>query len=80
MIAKRGIETGEDCDAVPESMRRYLALQLDPAGSNARNMLGRAGGYPSNEPMMQSATSSKVGMYIYPFFCGPLYLPTFDFD
>ncbi|KAK2811295.1 hypothetical protein FQN49_008466, partial [Arthroderma sp. PD_2] len=24
MIAKRGIETGEDCDAVPESMRRYL--------------------------------------------------------
>ncbi|EZF75935.1 hypothetical protein H105_02641 [Trichophyton soudanense CBS 452.61] len=74
MIAKRGIETGEDCDAVPESMRRYLALQLDPAGSNARNMLGRAGGYPSNEPMMQSATSSKV--VIQHFACRSLRIGT----
>ncbi|EGD96443.1 homeobox domain-containing protein [Trichophyton tonsurans CBS 112818] len=74
MIAKRGIETGEDCDAVPESMRRYLALQLDPACSNARNMLGRAGGYPSNEPMMQSATSSKV--VIQHFACRSLRIGT----
>ncbi|KAF3483645.1 homeobox domain-containing protein [Arthroderma uncinatum] len=74
MIAKRGIETGEDCDAVPESMRRYLALQLDPAGSNARNMLGRAGGYPSNEPMMHSATSSKV--VIQHFACRSLRIGT----
>ncbi|KAM5455872.1 hypothetical protein McanCB49686_003630 [Microsporum canis] len=74
MIAKRGIETGEDCDAVPESMRRYLALQLDPASSNARNMLGRAGGYPSNEPMMHSATSSKV--VIQHFACRSLRIGT----
>lgn len=27
LLAKRSIETGEECDAIPESMRQYLAYQ-----------------------------------------------------
>ncbi|KAK2740657.1 hypothetical protein FQN57_006027 [Myotisia sp. PD_48] len=74
MIAKRGIETGEDCEAVPESMRRYLALQLDPSSANARNLLGRGGAYRSNEPLMHPATSSKT--LIHHFNCRSLRIGT----
>ena len=31
-LAKKSIETGEDCDAIPESMRHYLALQAMESG------------------------------------------------
>ena len=27
LLAKKSIETGEDCDAIPESMRQYLMVQ-----------------------------------------------------
>ncbi|KAI1943005.1 hypothetical protein LOZ12_004298 [Ophidiomyces ophidiicola] len=57
MIAKRGIETGEDCDSVPESMRQYLALHWDP--SKSRNIFNR--GYGPGDPMLNSpATSGKI--------------------
>lgn len=56
MIAKRGIETGEDCDAVPESMRQYLAMHFDPTKS--RNLFNRAAGYGPNEAMMNGPTSN----------------------
>lgn len=56
MIAKKGLETGEDCDAVPESMRQYLALHLDPSKSHVRNMFNRTTGYAMNGP----ATSGKI--------------------
>ncbi|WEW61722.1 hypothetical protein PRK78_007216 [Emydomyces testavorans] len=54
MIAKRGIETGEDCDSVPESMRQYLALHWDP--SKSRSLFNR--GYGSGDPMLSTPTSS----------------------
>ena len=45
MIAKKSIDTGEDCDSVPESMRQLLAMQgLESVKPFARQMLGRAGG------------------------------------
>lgn len=31
-LAKRSIETGEECDAIPESMRKYLAMQALESG------------------------------------------------
>ena len=44
MLAKKSIETGEDCDAIPESMRQYLAMQaLESGKSLGRNFLGRGG-------------------------------------
>lgn len=40
-IAKRSIESGEDCDSIPESMRQYLAMQQ--YGSKGHSLLGRTG-------------------------------------
>jgi len=43
-IAKRSIESGEDCESIPESMRQYLAMQSYSAGKGfGPGMLGRAG-------------------------------------
>ena len=43
-IAKRSIESGEDCDSIPESMRQYLAMQqYGPGKGMTGSMLGRAG-------------------------------------
>ncbi|KAK4504718.1 hypothetical protein PRZ48_002680 [Zasmidium cellare] len=43
-IAKRSIESGEDCDSIPESMRQYLAMQAyGPGKGLPATMLGRAG-------------------------------------
>lgn len=43
LLAKKSIETGEDCDAIPESMRQYLALQAMESGKPlAREFLGRS--------------------------------------
>jgi hypothetical protein len=62
MIAKKGIETGEDCEAIPESMRQYLALHFDPAKSHARSLFHRATGYGSGDGMMnETASSGKIG-------------------
>ncbi|KAG0648839.1 Homeobox HOY1 [Hyphodiscus hymeniophilus] len=48
LLAKKSIETGEDCDAmIPESMRQYLALQtIDSGKSLGGNFLGRSGLMP----------------------------------
>lgn len=32
LLAKKSIETGEDCDAIPDSMRHYLAVQAMESG------------------------------------------------
>ncbi|KAL1953101.1 hypothetical protein VTO42DRAFT_3602 [Malbranchea cinnamomea] len=56
MIAKKGLETGEDCNAVPESMRRYLALHLDPSKGHVRSMFNRTTGYAMNG----SSQSGKI--------------------
>lgn len=43
-IAKRSIESGEDCDSIPESMRQYLAMQAYGSGKGMpTTMLGRGG-------------------------------------
>lgn len=64
MIAKRGIETGEDCDSVPESMRQYLALHWDP--SKSRHLFNR--GYGASDPMLNApASSGKIGKPLFPY-------------
>jgi len=72
LLAKKSIETGEDCDAIPESMRQYLAVQAMETGKPfGRSFLARPGGpmaafgnhgLPFNA---ESSNSSKVGVY-YP--------------
>lgn len=59
LLAKKSIETGEDCDAIPESMRTYLANQAMESGKPlAREFLGRS---PNN----MSAYGSG-GMLLHP--------------
>ncbi|KAI9853692.1 MAG: Transcription elongation factor SPT4 [Vezdaea acicularis] len=65
LLAKKSIETGEDCDAIPESMRQYLALQAMESGKPlGPRFLGRAGvaAYGSGLLMNGDSTNpSKVG-------------------
>ena len=68
LIAKKSIETGEDCDAIPDSMRQYLALQAMESGkSMGGNFLGRGGlmPYGSGSLMMNGdvGPSGKVGKW-----------------
>jgi len=69
LLAKKSIETGEDCDAIPDSMRQYLAIQAMESGKPlARSFLARSGGtmatYGSGGMLFhaESNNSSKVGM------------------
>jgi hypothetical protein len=64
-IAKKSIENGEDCNEIPESMRRYLALQAMESGKPlASGLLGRGGtfAYGSGMLLNTESSSSKVGM------------------
>lgn len=55
LLAKKSIETGEDCDAIPESMRQYLANQALESGKPlATEFLTRSG--------TQSSTYGSGGM------------------
>lgn len=67
LLAKKSIETGEDCDAVPDSMRQYLMQQAVESGKPiGRDLFGR-----SPNPMnsygngtlvnAESANPGKVG-------------------
>lgn len=69
MIAKKSIETGEDCDNIPESMRQMLAMQAIESGKPVpRHLLGRVGGpltpYSSGGMMIpgEGAGAGKVCM------------------
>lgn len=47
LLAKKSIETGENCDDIPESMRNYLAMQAMESGKPmGGNFLGRSGLMP----------------------------------
>ena len=69
-MAKKSIETGEDCDAIPESMRQYLAMQAMESGKPlAREFLGRAStmnAYGGNGMLLNAESSNpgKVGEYL----------------
>ena len=66
MLAKKSIETGEDCDAIPESMRTYLANQAMESGKPlGREFLGvRSPSYMNtygNGGMLLNPDSSQPG-------------------
>ncbi|KAI9894321.1 MAG: hypothetical protein M1814_003077 [Vezdaea aestivalis] len=64
LLAKKSIETGEDCDAIPESMRNYLAMQAIESGKPlGQRFLGRAGINPYGSGALfngEPSNSSKV--------------------
>lgn len=66
VIAKKTIEEGGDCEAIPESMRKYLALQAMDKGFGG-DFLVRSGPWSNNGGAAMlvngEATSGKVGMF-----------------
>ena len=47
LLAKKSLETGEDIDSIPESMRAYLAMQAMESGKGlGGGYLGRTGLVP----------------------------------
>jgi Homeodomain len=63
-LVKKSIENGEDSNDIPESMRRYLALQAMETGKPLGRdfMMPRFGTNNMNMAAFES-TSNKVGMY-----------------
>lgn len=64
LLAKKSIETGEDCDAIPDSMRQYLALQAMESGKPlTRDFLGRSHGLSpyGGGGMIMNAESNAPG-------------------
>ncbi|KAI9687772.1 MAG: hypothetical protein M1822_001852 [Bathelium mastoideum] len=78
-LAKRSIETGEDCDNIPDSMRRYLALQAMEMGKGlGPNYLGRQNGpyaaFNNGTMLLPENSSGKV--VIQHFTCRSLSIGT----
>ncbi|KAF2088037.1 hypothetical protein K490DRAFT_73470 [Saccharata proteae CBS 121410] len=73
-IAKKSIESGEDCNDIPDSMRRYLALQAMESGKTlGRDFLGRTGGMaPYGSGMLLNTDSSSSKVVIHHFACRSL--------
>ena len=67
LLAKKSIETGEDCDAIPESYRHYLAIQaLDSGkpfiarGAGPMTSFGNGGIFVG----VEHSNPQKVGTYM----------------
>ncbi|KAF1943803.1 hypothetical protein EJ02DRAFT_342515 [Clathrospora elynae] len=72
-IAKKSIENGDDCNDIPESMRRYLALQAMESGKSiGTNFLGRAGGMAYGSGMLLNTDSNSSKVVISHFACRSL--------
>lgn len=72
-IAKKSIENGDDCNDIPESMRRYLALQAMESGKSiGTNFLGRSGGMPYGSGMLLNTDTSSSKVVIHHFACRSL--------
>jgi len=55
-MAKKSLETGEDIDLIPESMRQYLAMQAAETGKGLGGVfLGRSGLLPFGQGGMLMA-------------------------
>ncbi|KAI4197282.1 MAG: hypothetical protein LQ350_006009 [Teloschistes chrysophthalmus] len=79
LLAKKSIETGEDCDSIPESMRAYLAMQeLQSGKPSAREFYGPLSHGPGmvntyGGGMLLNADSSSPGkVVIHHFSCKSL--------
>jgi len=65
-IAKKHIETGDDYEAIPDSMRRYLAMQALESGKPLINdeFFGSSSSAYGNGAMLNAdPNSSKVSKY-----------------
>lgn len=70
LLAKRSLETGEECDAIPDSMRQYLAFQaMESSRALGRSLPIRGGdalaAYRGGDmfPGAENHNPTKVGEY-----------------
>jgi hypothetical protein len=76
-IAKRSIESGEDCDSIPESMRQYLAMQAyGPGKGLPATMLGRGPGFGAIGGGLLNPDASSGKVVIQHFHCRSLSIGT----
>ncbi|PVI01448.1 homeo protein [Periconia macrospinosa] len=78
-IAKKSIENGDDCNDIPESMRRYLALQAMESGKPmGSSFFGRPGGSmaPYGSGMLLNTDTSSSKVVIHHFACRSLSIGT----
>ncbi|EGX97257.1 homeoprotein [Cordyceps militaris CM01] len=62
LLAKKSLETGEDIDSIPESMRNYLAMQAMESGKSlGGSYLGRTGLMPFGHGNMMLGEQSGPG-------------------
>ncbi|KAK9770447.1 putative Homeobox domain-containing protein [Seiridium cardinale] len=62
LLAKKSLETGEDIDSIPESMRAYLAMQAMESGKGMGGaFLGRTGLVPYGTSMMLGGEQGGQG-------------------
>ena len=67
LLAKKSIETGEDCDAIPDSYRHYLTMQaMDSGKAFIARGPGSMASYSSGGMFVGADHSSpqKVGKFI----------------
>lgn len=77
-IAKKSIESGEDCDGIPESMRKYLAMQAMSEGKGiGRELLVRNGmaSFGSSGLMLNNDSNTQK-VVIHHFSCRSLTIGT----
>ncbi|KAF8243261.1 hypothetical protein K440DRAFT_562265 [Wilcoxina mikolae CBS 423.85] len=76
-LAKKSIETGEDCDAIPECMRQYLALQAMESGKGFAYMdRSRMSAYGNGNMLMPQETQPQGKIVIHHFNCRSLSIGT----
>ncbi|KAK4239363.1 hypothetical protein C8A03DRAFT_14221 [Achaetomium macrosporum] len=61
MLAKKSLESGEDMDSIPESMRQYLAMQAMESGKSIPGFFGRTGFAPYGHQGMMGGEQSGPG-------------------
>ncbi|KAG7289188.1 Transcription elongation factor SPT4 [Staphylotrichum longicolle] len=61
MLAKKSLESGEDMDSIPESMRQYLAMQAMESGKSIPGFFGRTGLMPYGHQGMMGGEQSGPG-------------------
>ena len=66
LLAKKSIETGENCDSIPESMRNYLAMHpMENAKALSGSFLGRCGISPyGNDSLMMGSEQCPQGKVV----------------
>ncbi|KAI5788691.1 hypothetical protein FPQ18DRAFT_368074 [Pyronema domesticum] len=73
-LAKKSIETGEDCDAIPECMRQYLAIQAMENGKGGYGYMDRSrmSAYGNGSMLMQQEPQPQGKIVIHHLSCRSL--------